>query len=178
VIAQETIHPGFTLHPEHLQVMKNARHHIEVIARSPLTVLIADDDLRFSDNLRRFLTQEAGIEVTGVAWTFLGAIRLARDEQPDAVVLDAGLPDGDVAVTTALLRQLENPPEVLLVSAEPADDRVALALASGASGYLPKELCIPEMRTALQSVARRRQARRTAAEGGEVTQGSVELQRR
>ncbi len=157
--------------------MKNARHHIEAIDQSPLTVLIANDDLRFSDSLRRFLTQEAGVEVTGVAWTFLGTIRMARDEQPDVVVLDAGLPDGDIAVTTTLLRQLKSPPEVLLVSAKLADDRVALALASGASAYLPKELCIPEIRTALGSVARRRQARLTASERRQVSQGSVECQR-
>ncbi len=157
--------------------MDNSRHHIEVVAQPPLTVLLADDDPRFSDRLRQFLTKQPGIEVLAVAWTFLGAIRLTREERPDAVVLDAGLPDGDVALTTTLLRQLESPPEVLLVSSEPADDRVALALASGASGYLPKDLCVPEIRTALGSIAERRQARLAGTQRRGVPVRSAEVER-
>jgi DNA-binding NarL/FixJ family response regulator len=157
--------------------VETSRHNIEVTARPPISVLIVDDDPLFADMLVQFLARDRAIEVTGVAWTLLGAIRFAREQAPDVVVLDAKLPDGDVAMATMLLRQLKSRPEVLLVSAGSADERVALALGAGATGYLPKQFCIPDIRTALRSLAARRR-RRPGLKGKRHVVGSVELERR
>jgi two-component system response regulator EvgA len=78
------------------------------------TVLVVDDHAAFRRQAARLL-EAAGYTVVGEAEDAAGAVRLARELHPDAVMLDVGLPDGsgfDVA------EALRDGPEVLLVSSD------------------------------------------------------------
>jgi DNA-binding NarL/FixJ family response regulator len=58
------------------------------------TVVLVDDDLRFRE-LARELLEGDGYEVVGEAGTAVGGVRLARQLQPDVVVLDLVMPELD-----------------------------------------------------------------------------------
>lgn len=103
-----------------------------------LRVVIADDHRLFRDGLRGTL-ENAGMAVVGEASDGAQAVALARELDPDVVVLDLKMPG--VSGLEAL-RQIERScPDVqavvLTVSAEDAD--VLEALAAGACGYLLKD---------------------------------------
>jgi DNA-binding NarL/FixJ family response regulator len=103
-----------------------------------LRVVIADDHRLFRDGLRGTL-EHAGMTVVGEASDGAEAVALARELDPDVVVLDLKMPR--VSGLEAL-RQIERScPDVqavvLTVSAEDAD--VLEALAAGACGYLLKD---------------------------------------
>jgi len=58
-------------------------------------VVVVDDSLVVQQSLGRLLTAVAGIEVVGYAEDVAGALRLIDSKQPDVVVLDVDLRDGD-----------------------------------------------------------------------------------
>lgn len=63
-------------------------------------VLIAEDHQGMRDLVRRLVDMEDGLEVVGVAATGQEVLDQATALQPDAIVLDLGLPevDGEVAL--------------------------------------------------------------------------------
>jgi DNA-binding response OmpR family regulator len=101
-------------------------------------VLIVEDD----DDLRRGLTlrlRATGYEVV-VAQDGVGAISVARNERPDVVLLDIGLPGGDgfsVMTRFANLPMLAGTPVVVLTGRDPRTTSPAVRQYNVA-GYLRK----------------------------------------
>jgi DNA-binding NarL/FixJ family response regulator len=100
------------------------------------TVLIVDDHPAFLGSARALLVSE-GYDVIGEAETGAEAVRLAKELQPDLVVLDVQLPDLNGFEVTALLCELDAPPDVVLTSSR--DDYAAAVVGTGARGFVPKD---------------------------------------
>jgi DNA-binding NarL/FixJ family response regulator len=100
------------------------------------TVLIVDDHPSFRGSARALLASE-GYDVIGEAETGGEAVQLAKTLQPDLVVLDVQLPDMNGFEVTALLRELEPAPDVVLTSSR--DDYTKAVVGTGARGFLPKD---------------------------------------
>jgi DNA-binding NarL/FixJ family response regulator len=106
----------------------------------PRTVLIVDDSSAFRSTARMLL-QARGYEVVGVAEDVATGLAKAEELQPDCVLMDVNLPDGDGLAAAARLHG----PAVVLVSTldESAIGDVA---ASGARGFVPKaDLASPRL---------------------------------
>jgi DNA-binding response OmpR family regulator len=119
-------------------------------------VLVVDDDDALRAIVGRLLARE-GFEVLEAA-TGQEALALARRAQPNAVLLDVGLPDLDgLAVCDELRRGPEGGPSVLYVSgsAVTTADRVS-GLDTGGDGYLVKPVVPAELVAALRAAMRAR----------------------
>jgi DNA-binding NarL/FixJ family response regulator len=103
----------------------------------PTTVLLVDDDPAFRPLARRMLTA-AGFHVVGEADTAAAARAAAVDLQPDAALVDVGLPDGDGVTLARVLTQLPWRPRVLLTSTDPDAASSDDVRRSGARGFVPK----------------------------------------
>ena len=79
-------------------------------------VLIVDDHRMFADSLVRLLSDETDLVVIGVADTITEAIRSARTHDPDVVLLDYRLPDGDAPACIAQLRDVAPDARVLVMT--------------------------------------------------------------
>src|SRR5687768_14314196 len=80
----------------------------------PVRLLLADDHRIFLEGVKSLL-ESAGYEVVGGAARADEAIRLARELNPDVVVMDVGLPDmSGVAAVRIMLRESPNQRVVLL----------------------------------------------------------------
>ena len=75
----------------------------------PRTVLVVDDSAAFRASARRLL-EARGYEVVGVAGDVASGLAKARELQPDCVLMDVNLPDGD-GITAA--GELDGPAVVL-----------------------------------------------------------------
>ena len=112
---------------------------------TPTRVLIADDSYLFGDAVELILTADARIQVVGRALDGAQAVALARELDPDVVLLDISMPGvGGIEAIEAMLRD-DAGRRVLVLSgsADPADR--AKAREAGAVGYLMKEQIADEL---------------------------------
>ena len=101
------------------------------------TVLIVDDHAGFRRTARRMLEAE-GYEVVGEASDGRSAEAMVNELDPEVVLLDVRLPDGDGFALAPKLRQNGYGPAIVLVSSHDHSDFGAEIAASPALGFIPK----------------------------------------
>lgn len=135
------------------------------------TVLLIEDDA----NIRRFVKtalQSEGCTVYEAETVQRGLIE-AGTRQPDVVVLDLGLPDGDGMTLMRELRTWTEVP-VLVLSARTAETDKIAALDAGADDYLAKPFGVGELLSRLR-VLLRRHARGGAGNPSDIVFGGVRV---
>src|SRR5436190_18571895 len=134
------------------------------------TILVVDDEPRIVQLVRDYL-EHGGFTVL-TASDGSAALRTARTQRPDLVVLDLGLPGLDgIDVTRALRREGEVPIIILTARADESDKLVGLEL--GADDYVTKPFSPKELVARVRSVLRRSEAAKSPSELIRV--GDVEL---
>ncbi len=119
----------------------------------PIRVLIADDHPLFRDGLTALLTDETDTELTGAATTGTEAVDLARDTQPDVVVMDLHMPGLNGIEATRRIVADSPHIAVLVLTMFDDDDSIFAALRAGARGYLLKGADREQIRRAIQAAA-------------------------
>lgn len=115
------------------------------------SVVIVDDAELFREALKAAFIQE-GFEVRGVAADAMKAIDMAREHQPDLVMLDLLMPGmSGIEVVGTIAKTSPSTRVVLLTSSESAKDLLA-AVKAGASGYLTKDTPLPRLVAAMHDV--------------------------
>jgi two-component system response regulator MprA len=116
-------------------------------------ILIVDDDRALRDALRRALTL-AGY-ATDTAADGRDALARIAGAEPDAVVLDLGLPDVDGLEVCRRLRSAGDRVPILILTARDAvADRID-GLDAGADDYLVKPFDVGELQARLRALLRR-----------------------
>lgn len=116
------------------------------------TVLIADDDRKIIDMLRRTLAYEGYHVVT--ASDGLEALSQAQSQRPDVVILDWLMPGLDGIEVARRIRQADPTPILMLTARDAIDDRVQ-GLDSGADDYLVKPFASAELLARVRALLRR-----------------------
>ncbi|MFF0162562.1 response regulator [Streptomyces sp. NPDC005263] len=140
----------------------------------PVTVLLVDDEPLVRAGLRAVLEAQPDIEVVGEAADGAAVIPLVRRLRPDVVAMDVRMPllDG-IEATRAVLRTVDDPPKIVVVTTFENDEYVYEALRAGADGFLLKRARPAEIVHAVRLVAAGESllfpasVRRLAAEYGE-----------
>jgi DNA-binding NarL/FixJ family response regulator len=100
-------------------------------------LLLVEDDAHSRAGIQQLL-QSSGYEVRS-AGTGGAAVAIFREQTPEIVLLDLGLPDVD-GVTVVRLMQAENAKvPIIVLSVVTSEARILEALRAGALGYLFKE---------------------------------------
>ena len=117
-----------------------------------ISVLLVDDHSLVRRGFRRILEDEPDIEVTGEAGDGAEAVRLAKELQPNVVVMDCAMPNMNGLQATR--RILEQQPQtlVLMLSMHPEETLVRQALDAGARGYVLKNAVDLELGAAIRRV--------------------------
>ena len=120
---------------------------------APIRVLLVDDHSIVRQGLKEILDRTAEYEVVGEAADGVQAVELAREIQPDVVLMDLIMPNKDgIEASREILEAVPNT-HILVLTASTADDAVINALAAGASGYLQKVCGRDELLTAIRDAA-------------------------
>ncbi len=101
-------------------------------------VLLADDNGRFRQLLRRLLEREEGITVVAEASNGAEALELAQRCDPDVVLMDLSMPGVDGLEATLELKARNPHVSVLMLSVADKEHEIAAGLAGGASEFLVK----------------------------------------
>ena len=116
-----------------------------------MRVIIIDDHALFRDGLKGLLEQRS-IDVAGMAADGKEGIELAKQIQPDIILLDLRMPNMSGLDTLPVLRaQLPTTPVVMLTTSNDESDLIK-ALRTGAQGYLLKDMEPEELVGALRDI--------------------------
>jgi DNA-binding NarL/FixJ family response regulator len=119
-----------------------------------IRVLLADDQELVRSCFRLILELADGIEVVGEAADGREAVRLAKELQPDVVLMDVRMPELDGIEAIRRLRQAGVDAHVLVLTTFDLDEYVYAAMRAGASGFLLKDAPREQLVTAVRTVAR------------------------
>jgi len=115
-------------------------------------ILVVEDDRRIRDLLRRGLIFEG--YTVDTAEDGETALRSARENLPDAVILDLMLPGVDGLEVCRRLRSASNVPILILTARDAVPDRVE-GLDAGADDYMVKPFAFDELLARLRALFRR-----------------------
>ena len=116
------------------------------------TVMVVDDHPIWRDAVARDLAED-GFAVVATADGVAAARRRAGVVQPDVVVMDMRLPDGNGAQATAEVLAVSPSSRILVLSASDERDDVLEAVKAGATGYLVKSASKTELAQAVRATA-------------------------
>jgi DNA-binding NarL/FixJ family response regulator len=118
-----------------------------------IRVLIADDHGVVRQGLRMYLALDPDLEVAGEAANGAEALQLARQLEPDVVLMDLLMPVMDGIAATAAIRQELPAVEVIALTSVLEDSAVYGAMRAGATGYLLKDTQAEELCRAIKAAA-------------------------
>jgi len=124
------------------------------MTRSPLRVVIADDQRVVREGLAMLIGLLDGIQVVAMAADGVDAVDQALLHRPDVVVMDLRMPNLDGAQATARIRAELPQTQVLVLTTYADDDALFPALQAGARGYLTKNASAEEIEQALSALGR------------------------
>ena len=120
---------------------------------TPSRILVVEDDARLAATVERVLVAEGhGVEVVGDG---LQALRRAREQPFDLVVLDIMLPSLDGVGVCRRLRAASAQVPILLLTALGGTDERVKGLDAGADDYLVKPFAYEELLARVRALLRR-----------------------
>jgi DNA-binding NarL/FixJ family response regulator len=118
-----------------------------------LRVLVVDDHPLYRDGLVTAIAAMPDVEVVGDAGDGAAAVGMAKDLEPEVVVMDLHMPELNGIDATRLIIADRPDTAVLVLTMLESDDSVFAAMRAGARGYLLKGADRAEIRRAIEAVA-------------------------
>lgn len=117
-----------------------------------ITILVADDSAPFRSGMRAMLRRETDMMILGEVASGAEAVQMAAAQQPDVVLMDLQMPDGNGIDATRAIVAASPHIRVLVLTMFEDDDSVFAALQAGARGYILKGADKSEVLRAIRAV--------------------------
>jgi two-component system response regulator NreC len=121
-----------------------------------IRILVVDNHRIVREAICSRLSSEPGMDIVGEAEDGRIAIQLARELNPDVIIMETSMPNlNGIEATRQIVNEI---PDVKVVALSAHWDRrsVCEMLKAGASGYLPKRCAFQELVSAIQNVVSNR----------------------
>jgi len=135
-------------------------------------ILLVEDESSIADPFAKLLRRE-GFDAI-IARTAAEALERARDVEPDLVLLDLALPDGDGRDVCRTLRATSNVP-VIMVTARGTETDKIVGLEIGADDYVVKPFSAAEVIARIRAVLRRVAAKEAGGPQEPIGVGALEV---
>ena len=119
-----------------------------------MKLIVVDDQVLFREGLVNMLKAQADITVVGEAGSVREAVEKALEAQPDMVLMDLILPDGDgLEAMRAILAQRPDT-KIVILTIHDSFDMLKWAFLYGAKGFLLKNMPMSKIVVSLRAVDR------------------------
>lgn len=118
-----------------------------------IRVMIADDHAIVRQGLKQILSETDDIKVTGEAETGFQAVKIARQQEFDVMLLDISLPDRNGIEILKQIKKDRPHLAVLMLSMHNEHEFAIRALKAGAAGYLNKQSAPAQLVIAIRQVS-------------------------
>ena len=122
------------------------------MGNKPTRIVLAEDHRILREGLRAIFGGEPDLELVGEAEDGREAIGLARELQPDLLILDLSMPRMDGLTALVEIKRVAPGTRVLVMTVHRTEEYVFKAIESGADGYLLKDASASELLIAVRSV--------------------------
>ena len=122
--------------------------------KSPITLLVVDDQTIVRKGIRALLEQVDDINVIGEAVDGEEAVAKARLLNPDVILMDLMMPKMDGITAIREIQAGKAPRRIIALTSFVTEDRVFPAIKAGAMGYLLKDSEPEDLITAIRKVNR------------------------
>jgi DNA-binding NarL/FixJ family response regulator len=121
---------------------------------TPIRLVVADDHQVVRAGFAGLLDTQPDFTVVGTAADGASAVRVAREETPDVILMDVRMPGMDGIEATRLLTRDGSPiPRILILTTFDVDQYVYDAIRAGASGFLLKDVTPERLFDAVRVIA-------------------------
>lgn len=124
-----------------------------------IRVLIVDDLPETRENVRKLLQFEPDIEVIGQAGTGEEAVEMAKEHQPDIILMDINMPGIDGIGASQKITELVPTVQIIIMSVQSDPNYLRRAMMAGARDFLTKPFGGDELVAAIRRVHDKRPAR-------------------
>jgi DNA-binding NarL/FixJ family response regulator len=118
-----------------------------------ITILLADDQPLVRMGLRRIFDRRHGFDVIAEAGDGAEAVDLAKSLRPQVVVMDMRMPGTNGAEAIRRIRELTEPPPVLVLTTYDDNETVHEAVTAGAAGFALKDSSAEDLHRAVREIA-------------------------
>lgn len=122
------------------------------MTENPVRILIVDDHALVRKGLIALLSVKPDVQVVGEAADGDEAVRLARELNPDVILLDLIMPNKDGITALQEIREDNAAAKVLILTSFVEEEKVKAVLDAGANGFQLKDTSPAELLTAIQAV--------------------------
>jgi two-component system, NarL family, response regulator LiaR len=120
--------------------------------KQKIQVLVVDDHAMVRQGMRALLHEYENIEVIGEAANGAKAIELTGRLKPDVILMDLKMPGMDGIEAIKKIRTAHPYQRIIVLTAEPGDDKLIQAVQAGAMGYVVKDAQPDELVQSIQDV--------------------------
>ncbi|HET7672701.1 MAG TPA: response regulator transcription factor [Burkholderiales bacterium] len=118
----------------------------------PIRILIADDHGVVAEGLKHLIEAQSDLQVLAIVPDGREAVRVAREVQPDVVLMDLSMPELNGADATRAILERDPKCKVIVLSMYAEREYVRRALKAGAAGYVVKRSAAKEVVDAIRAV--------------------------
>lgn len=120
---------------------------------TPSTILLIDDHPMLRNGVKQLIALDTSLKVIGEASNGEQGVELAKQLDPDLILLDLNMPGMNGLDTLDSMRQTSLSGRIVVFSVSNHEDDVVTALKRGADGYLLKDMEPEDLLTALHNAA-------------------------
>lgn len=110
-----------------------------------IRILLVEDDVMLQRSLLKYLSGEAGLEIVGTATNGFHALEILERCSVDVVVSDLRMPGMDGVELFQRLKDKQDGPRFIAITAHDRDEAMLELLRNGANGYIVKGDSIKEI---------------------------------